>query len=405
MPRPTTAWSNAAAMWITAAGWAKAARARFGASWVVTPDAISTPEQTLGFGKPQDRRGSVPSRVRRLVPTVLETGLKDAAQMRRAWRFRQPAQGPWVHHKLAFVWQHHDIFATAGFNLARTAGCPLVLYVHAPQVWEAARWGVRRPLWGRLVERFGEEPQLRRADLVACVSDEVAMEVRARGVPEHRVLVAPMAVDLERFHPGVSGDSVRERHGLIGYFVVGWSGSFRKFHGLELVLDALEKLGAARAGLKLLLVGDGQERGVLEQQAASRGLGNHLVFTGAVGHEEMPNYVAAMDAALVIARKGEAFHYSPLKLREYMACGRATVLPRIGELGREFSADGEALFYAPGDTGELACQISRLRSDSALRAKLERAASLRMSAAGSWMTQVDRAMARLGAHQHIAAYQ
>ena len=50
-------------------------------------------------------------------------------------------------------------------------------------------------------------------------------------------------------------------------FVVGWVGSFRRFHALE---QAVEAVGATSTGPRLLLVGDGPERPRIEQLARER---------------------------------------------------------------------------------------------------------------------------------------
>ena len=99
------------------------------------------------------------------------------------------------------VWQHHDLFQSPGQAISRRHRCPLVSFVDAPLVWEARRWGVARPGWGRLVERYGEWPQLRASDVVACLSDEVAHEVVRLGVPRERIVFSPTAVDVDRFAP------------------------------------------------------------------------------------------------------------------------------------------------------------------------------------------------------------
>ncbi len=41
LPRVNSEWSGAAAMWVTAAGWATAARDRLGAGWVVSPNKVA----------------------------------------------------------------------------------------------------------------------------------------------------------------------------------------------------------------------------------------------------------------------------------------------------------------------------------------------------------------------------
>jgi glycosyltransferase involved in cell wall biosynthesis len=399
MPRASTEWASAAAMWVTAAGWAAAGRRVLGGGWVVTPDRVASPDEVLAFTDPRPATASAapsgPAR-RFRPPTVAVTAAKDAQRLVRAQRFgRTELHGPWEQTEVRFVWQHHDLFHRRGTRLARELGCPVVSYVHAPQVWEAARWGVTRPGWGSLIERFGERPQLRASDLVACVSDEVAAELVRLGVSQHRIVVAPMAVDISRFNPEVDGREVRQRFGLDGRFVVGWTGSFRQFHGLEGALDAFGEVTAARPEAILLLVGDGAERQSLEARAQAAGLADSVVFTGSVGAADIPHYVAAMDVALVVAREGEQFHYSPLKLREYLACGVPVVGPNLGEVARLLGDDGVGRVYRPGDPVGLARQIVSLIDDHGECERMARAGLDWVTEHGTWDAQLNRVLAAL----------
>jgi glycosyltransferase involved in cell wall biosynthesis len=388
MPRKSTEWADAAAMWITVAGWAAAAAARFGNAWVVTPDAVADAETVLGYAADQPMRRI---RGRTRVPVYVRTGAKDALRMRAMRRYQDVGeQSEWRGIDLAFVWQHHDLFHSAGKPLALRRRCPLVAYVHAPQVWEAERWGVRRPGWGALLERYGERPQLLDSDVVAVVSQEVADEVARLGVDEDRVLVSPMAVDAERFSPAVSGDSVRRRFELERHFVVGWTGSFRSFHGLELAIEAFADLHRSLADTRLLLVGDGAERESLEALSRSLGVTNAVVFAGAVAHTQLPSYVAAMDAAVVTARAGQSFHYSPLKMREYLAAGVPVIAPRIGEIPRTVADGLDALLYEPGDRSNFAECMRRIADDRDLGGRLGEAGRQLMLRTGTWAVQLDR---------------
>jgi glycosyltransferase involved in cell wall biosynthesis len=320
---------------------------------------------------------------------------KDAGRFLRARRFRETTRsGPWDGSDLTFVWQRHDLFHTAGFDVARAKGCPVVLFVDAPTVWEESRWGVRRPGWGSLVERTGERPQFRSADLVACVSEEVAEALVERGAPEKRVLVTPCVADLDIFTPDAGGSDTREELGLDGKFVVGWVGSFRSFHGIELALQAAASLQSSIPGLCLLLVGDGQERPRLEAMARELGL-RDVVFTGTVPYEKMPRYMAAMDLALVLDPGKGDFHYSPLKLREYMACGRAVLAPRVGQVARFLDDGVDALLIDPGDARGLAQAIERLHREPELGAALGAAARKKVAGEGAWDAQVQRAIESL----------
>jgi glycosyltransferase involved in cell wall biosynthesis len=215
-----------------------------------------------------------------------------------------------------------------------------------------------------------ERPQLLEADLVACVSDEVATEIRRFGVPSRRILVSPMSVDTARFSPAVSGAEVRQRYGLEGRFVLGWTGSFRKFHGLDLAIDAFAAARRHAPDAVLLLVGDGQERGAVERQVSDLGIRDAVVFTGGVSHNAIASHVAAMDAAFVVARAAESFHYSPLKLREYLMCGKPVIVPYAGEMARRFHDGEDCLMYTPGDVRELGAAMRRLLDDRPAAAHL-----------------------------------
>jgi glycosyltransferase involved in cell wall biosynthesis len=288
----------------------------------------------------------------------------------------------------AFVWSHHELFQTTGVSLARRLSVPLVQFVDAPQVWEARRWGVRRLGWGGVLERVGERPQLRAADVVACVSDEVAAVVVEMGVPRQQIVVTPVGVDLQRFGPHASRQNMRRRLGLQNRFVIGWVGSFRPFHSLHLALEATKRLQESVPEAALLLVGDGQER--RRTQALADEMRVHAVFTGTIPYEQVAGHVAAMDVAVILGAGGQAFHYSPLKLREYMASARPVVAMRAGEVGRILRDGVDGLLVQPGDASALARAIRLLYDRPDLRHRIGAAARERAVAEWSWDAQLRR---------------
>ena len=165
--------------------------------------------------------------------------------------------------------------------------------------------GSTRPGWGRTLERMAEQPALGAASLVASGSDLVAEQVHRLGVAEKRILVTPTGVDLDLFAERPDPRALRQRLGLEGRFVVGWVGSFRRFHALEQAIDAVAALDNAA----LLLVGDGPERPRIEQLTRERGI--TAAFTGTVPHADLPGHLAAMDVALVLASPGDTFTTPP----------------------------------------------------------------------------------------------
>jgi glycosyltransferase involved in cell wall biosynthesis len=299
-----------------------------------------------------------------------------------------PPSGPWSEAELCFVWQRHDLFYDAGLDLAAQLQVPSVLFVPALIVRQAEQWGVRRWGWGRRLERRAEVPSLRRATLVACGSDLIAADVGRLGVDEQRILVTPTGVDLALFDDAPDRDVARRALGLRDEFVVGWSGSFRGFHALDQLVDASARLGS----VTLLLVGDGPERPRIQALADARGVDAR--FTGMVSHDRVPALLAAMDVGVVLGRADEPFHYSPLKLTEYLAAGLPIVAPAAPHLMAQLDDRRGVTFFAAGDAAALAARLAELRDDPARRARQGRRARAGASD-WSWDAQIARVSAAL----------
>jgi glycosyltransferase involved in cell wall biosynthesis len=384
---------------LSTAGWASATERVLGRSWVVTPTDVLTPSAARLRGSDPTLRSRSETSVHRRLPAVAKTAVKDLLHWRLSRRFSIDPDGPWSGSEVTFVWQRHDLFATAGLDLARRLGAPSVLFVPAAKVWEAGQWGTTRPGWGRLLEWRAERPTLLGADIVAAGSRTVFDQMVRMGVPEERLLLTPTGVDVELFAEPQDPAPLRGRLGLEDRFVVGWVGSFRRFHALEQAVEAVSAL----PGTTLLLVGDGPERPRIERLARDRGV--PAVCTGTVAHHELPAHLAAMDAAVVLAPPGQPFHYSPLKVAEYLAAGLPIVAPAIGQLAERLTDGVDAIVVPPHDVNALAAALRRLRDDPEERARLGKAARAAAEAEWSWEHQARRvidALRPLSPRRHLA---
>ena len=391
LPTVAAGQQGPVAAWVSTAGWADALARSLGESWIVTPEGVVPAEQARA-------RASLPALAPpgsghgRRVPTVVKTAVKDVRDFRRARRFRVASAGPWSDSEVAFVWQRHELFHTAGLELAAALAVPSVVFVPAPLVWQARQWGVRRPGWSGAAERLGEARPLRRADVVACGTDAVAAQVVRMGVSESRVVVTPTGADpvvLDAPARATARTAIRSRFGLGDAFAVGWIGSFRRFHALDLVVEAV----AGVPGAVLVLVGDGPERPRVETRA--RSLGVPVVATGTVPHDDLPSVLAGLDAVVIAADDGRAFHYSPLKLAEYLAAGLAVVAPDLGEPGARLRSGEDALLVPPGDADAIAAALRQLRDDPSLRERIGEQARAVARTEWSWDRSAERVLVAL----------
>lgn len=382
--------------WLNTAGWATAAAQLGFGSTVITPLG-PLDSNALRLRASQPTLTGVRPQWRAALPLPLKLILKDAREWIRSRKFARVISRVEVSaDEVAFVWQRHELFQRAGRKLANRIGCAHVLYVPAPKVWEARNWGVRRRGWERVIERLGDVAPIREADVVACISEEVADAVVGIGVDRSRVLLTPSTVDTELFRPGIDAFEVRRRYELEGRFVVGWTGSFRTFHGIELLLDAVKEVRKYLPQVVVMLVGDGPERAHLQAESQRLGLENVIRFTGTLRQTEIPEVLSAFDVAIVTSRADQNFYYSPLKLWEYLATARAVIAPSIGSLTRLLENGVNAILVQPGDSHALANAIIRLAHDPVLRVSLG-GAGRDLAQAASWTHQLQQLLDRLDA--------
>ncbi|MCK6618203.1 MAG: glycosyltransferase family 4 protein [Cyclobacteriaceae bacterium] len=393
IPRLSTAWQGNEAGWITSSGWAAAGEQLWGEAMVATVDGIFNPSEVRLFPRATDtslnkRNHSV---IRKFLPEFLITAYKD-------WCLYHSKMGVWpIEHETAFygkkvvlVWERHDLFQGPGRKLADKFKVPLVISVEAPVVWEAKKWGVNRPGWGRWLENEFEAKSLKNADLVSCVSEEVKQKVIQLGVSPQKAIVSPNRVDSNLFHPHVDGSLIANKFSLTNKRVIGWTGSFRPFHGLDIVVKAFKMLKSHYHEIVLVLVGSGQEYTRMQKLVCQLGLEDSVIFTGKQPFTLIPQIVSNFYISIVSASSAEGFHYSPLKLREYQAVGSAVIAPKAGNLTKLFSEGRDLLFYNAGDENDLAEKMALLLENKALHSSIVKRGIQLIEEDGTWLHELKR---------------
>ncbi|MED5595388.1 TIGR04063 family PEP-CTERM/XrtA system glycosyltransferase [Janthinobacterium sp. P210006] len=283
--------------------------------------------------------------------------------------------------------------AIAALNAGRALGIPVVYEVRA--FWEdaAADHGSSRPggLRYRLTRAL-ENYALRRADAVTTICDGLRRELRARGVPAHKITVIPNAVDAGAFSVTAPGDLwLAHKLGLHGHLVIGFIGSFYAYEGLALLLRAMPRMLAAQPALRLLLAGGGPQEAALRALAAHLDIAHAVVFAGRVPHAQVAAYYQLVDICVyprLPMRLTELV--TPLKPLEAMAQGRLVVASDVGG-HRELIEHGKTgMLFRAGDAEALAQAILVLLLAPASWPALRRQARAFVETERSWDASVAR---------------
>jgi colanic acid biosynthesis glycosyl transferase WcaI len=230
------------------------------------------------------------------------------------------------------------------------------------------RWrGIQRPLYK--VEHL----VMRGIDRISTISERMRRQIVRKRIPEGRTCLFPNWADTEFVRPLQRNDEVRREFGAgPDDVLVLYAGSMAEKEGLELVLDAAEKL-QEWANIKFALVGAGATRERLEWVVKERRLGN-VRFFPVQPLERLPLMLAAGDIHLVMQRREAADLVMPSKLTNIFAAGRpsiATVDPdtAVYDVLREYNC---GLVTTPGSVTELVASIVALAENSETRQRLGR---------------------------------
>lgn len=171
-------------------------------------------------------------------------------------------------------------------SLGPRTGLPMAVVCHGNELVTPA---------GLPLVRAALRRDLRRADLLYAVSDHTAGHLRrlvGRDGPPIRLL--RNGVDVHTFHPGVSGDLVRERHGIGDAPTVVCVGRLVRRKGQDTLVACWPRVRAAVPDARLLIVGSGPLHDELAAAAAAQPDGV-VTLAGRVSWDELPAHHAAAD--------------------------------------------------------------------------------------------------------------
>ena len=166
---------------------------------------------------------------------------------------------------------------------------------------------------------------LRKADLVLPVGRFMMDYLTKRGIEKSKMMNLPQGGNLNRFLTA-NGNEIRKKYRLEDSKVVIYVGTMSKLRHLDVLVYALSEINERRQAVKLLMVGDGDDKAHLEELANELGIENNVIFTGVVYDYEVPNFIAAADIGLSPVPPLDIYKVScPIKMIEYMVMGKPVV--------------------------------------------------------------------------------
>jgi len=221
------------------------------------------------------------------------------------------------------------------------------------------------------------------ADTISVSSGHLRKICLRKGVPPENIFAAHVGADLELFKPESNlRGRIRKKYNISNYLVL-YLGQLHGGQYAELFIKAARIVLENRSDVTFIIVGQGYRMRELQNLTMSLGINKYVIFSGSVAHNEVPFYIADADICVACFEKNDiTLCKSPLKIVEYLACGKAIVASNVGEIRN--MVGGVGLLAEPGDANSLSKGILSLLADKNLREKLGKWARLRAETKYNW---------------------
>lgn len=244
--------------------------------------------------------------------------------------------------------------------LGRAAGVPVVVaHEHS---WSFDGRPGRRLLDRHLIARGSDA-------VIACSDADRRRMIEIEGIAASDVVLLRNGIDPRAPTPG---RDVRRELGIAADApVVGTVATLRPEKRLDMLLRAVALLRRQHPDVRVIIAGDGPERGRLEALVAQLGLAGAAMLLGR--RADVPDVLQAID----VAANCSDFEGSPLSVLEYMEAARPVVAGSVGGLPELIEDGVHGVLVAPRDPSALANGLHELLADPQRRRRMGEAARRR----------------------------
>ncbi len=278
--------------------------------------------------------------------------------------------------KVDFIYQRYSMLNCTGVLLNKIKKIPFVLEYNGSETWVQKNWATRKKikmLW--LIDLF-ERINIKNATFIIVVSQALKDELCVRGINAQKILVNPNGVDPITFDSKQLEKErieIRTQNAIAeSDFVVGFVGTFNKWHGIELLSEIIPDSLQKNKSLFFLMIGDGPLFGLFKKKLTDQRVDSHRVMlTGLISHKQARNYLSACDAFICPTQSntdGSAFFGSPTKLFEYMSLEKPVIASDIGQLAEILKPEC-GILVPSADAGRFVDAITHLATKDVFEKK------------------------------------
>lgn len=262
------------------------------------------------------------------------------------------------------IYERNCFFHFGCSMLAKNLRIPYIMEINSPP--EAVKFHKPSYLLSWVIGPI-QKWAAKNADAIIVISSPLHNYFINKGITPEKIYVLPNGVDCELFDHEKVKSNIRAKYNLGEKIVVGYVGSTNKYQRLDFLIETAKRVVKDVKNIHFLVVGPIRDKRSIDKLLKRGNMSKYFTFIGGVPHEEMPQYISAIDIGIQIHSNS---YRSPIKIFAYGAMGKAVIAPNF-EAIREISLHEEnILLFKNLDAEDFANCIIRLAEDPELRKRL-----------------------------------
>lgn len=292
------------------------------------------------------------------------------------------------------IYQRYSLGNFYGIYLRRKFNIPLIIEFNGSEIWVSKNWNNKTLFFSNLLGKI-ELLNLKLADKIIVVSQVLKNTLEEKGISGDKILVNPNGVDTTVYKPNCGGEIIRKKYSLTDDNVVGFIGTFGKWHGAIVMANSIKLYfdNYPNTKTKFLLIGEGNDLPEVKEIIKNAGYEDAVIYAGRIDQSEGPKYLDACNILLsphIPNPDGSDFFGSPTKLFEYMAMEKAIIASNLNQIGEILEHEKTALLIEPNNPMELAKSIYKLILDKEKQKHLGLNARIEVVNNYSWDMHVEK---------------
>ena len=175
-----------------------------------------------------------------------------------------------------------------------------------------------------------DEWSLGLSDRAFVISPEIISKILKKNpsLPPSKFMLMPSGANVDMFLP-IGRDLALAAVELdASKRYVGFVGTLMAHQGIEVLIKAAGTVLSQEPDCRFLIIGEGPMKEEWQRMVKRLGLRDAFTFTGQIPYNNLLNWINAMDVC-VAPYSGNAGYRSPVKIFDYLACGRPVVASLI----------------------------------------------------------------------------